>query len=227
MKILGLSFPGWKIRNVKYNVSEAAILAETEQFSDRCSVINTAMGNRKLNLSFEFRSETQEEFFEEYSNLNRQLKECTIQLNDMFYVCCLYGVTDPIRTQKEYYQLRYTFSILSRYKEEKEETISGTSGNVNNPGTTESPCKVSIIPSAYVDSLTLSGISDQPIVIHHLDPDEEVIIDGSAGTVLCGSENRFGDYDAWEFPRLLPGENQVTLSSNLCQVTITYKPLYL
>lgn len=91
----------------------------------------------------------------------------------------------------------------------------------------ETPCTLSITPSSVLPTLTITGLSEKPIKINHLEANKEILIDGELGKVTCEGVNKFGDYDAWEFPRLLPGENTITLDSDICQVTITYKPLYL
>ncbi|MFR4897226.1 MAG: phage distal tail protein [Blautia hansenii] len=55
---------------------------------------------------------------------------------------------------------------------------------------------------------------------------KKVIIDREACTVAQGVTNKFADADMWEFPSLLPGNNTLTFSSALCEVTIKYKPRY-
>ena len=119
------------------------------------------------------------------------------------------------------------FQAPVKYGPENEVIVQGTNDVVTYEGTTESPCILSILPASVLSSLTVTGLSEKPIIINHLEAGKEIVIDGEMGKVTCEGANKFGDYDAWEFPRLLPGENTVTLDSDICQVTITYKPLYL
>ena len=227
MTIDGMDLPEWKIRRVKYNVSDAGNMAEMERLNKKYIKVNEIVGNRQLHLSFEYRCENIKDFWEEYGNLNRHLSNSTIVLNGMAYDCCLTNVSDPIRSEKEYYQLSYYFSILRRYKAKKSEQWNGSSKKVNHTGSMETPCTLSITPSSVLAKLTITGLSEKPIKINHLEANKEILIDGELGKVTCEGVNKFGDYDAWEFPRLLPGENTITLDSDICQVTITYKPLYL
>lgn len=227
MIIDGMDLPEWKIRRVKYNVSDAGTMAEMERLCDRYIKINETIGNRQLHLSFEYRCENVEDFWEEYGNLNRHLSNSRIVLNGMAYDCCLTGIIDPIQVERTYYQLSYYFAILRRYKEEKMEQWNGNIKKINNVGNMESPCTLSVRPSSVLAKLTITGLSDKPIILKHLEANKEIIIDGELGEVTCEGNNKFDDYDAWEFPRLLPGENTVTLDSDICQITITYKPLYL
>ncbi len=227
MTIDGVNLPEWKIRRVKYNVSDAGTIAEMQRLCGRYIKINEIIGNRQLHLTFEYRCEDVNCFWEEYGALNRQLSNSTIRLNGMAYDCCLTGVNEPTQVERTYYQLSYYFSILRRYKEEKTEQWNGNMKKMNNVGTMETPCTLSVLPASVLAKLTVTGLSEKPIIINHLEAGKEIVIDGEMGKVTCEGANKFGDYDAWEFPRLLPGENTVTLDSDICQVAITYKPLYL
>lgn len=124
-------------------------------------------------------------------------------------------------------ELTLTFQAGRKIYKQRIDTITGTSKTLKYDGTSETPCTLSITPSSVLPTLTITGLSEKPISINHLEANKEILIDGELGKVTCEGVNKFGDYDAWEFPRLLPGENTITLDSDICQVTITYKPLYL
>lgn len=39
--------------------------------------------------------------------------------------------------------------------------------------------------------------------------------------------NKYGDTDMWDFPRLNPGTNTITVNKNNCDIKIKYKPRYI
>ncbi|MFR4584880.1 phage distal tail protein, partial [Clostridium cadaveris] len=73
----------------------------------------------------------------------------------------------------------------------------------------------------------ITGLEDGPITIKNLTAGKKVIINGEDGTVLENGINKFGDTELWEWPRLLPGSNTITVSKNSCDITIKYKPRYI
>ncbi len=124
-------------------------------------------------------------------------------------------------------ELTLTYQAGKKIYKQKIEKINGNRLTIKYSGTSATPCILSITPPSVLSTLTITGLSEKPIIINHLESNKEILIDGELGKVTCEGNNKFDDYDAWEFPRLLPGENTVTLDSDICQVTITYKPLYL
>lgn len=95
-------------------------------------------------------------------------------------------------------------------------------------GTRPTPCIITVHPTTDLQQLTISGFGEYDIIISDLKKDVEVIIDGEKGTVTEGGQNKFGDCDMWEFPVLTNGvENDITFSSNKCDIEIRYSPMWL
>lgn len=97
------------------------------------------------------------------------------------------------------------------------------------------PCIIEIIPQVNViSSLTIKGAARnkitgelEDILIKNLTKGNKVVIDGENGTVTEGSSNKFADTEFWEFPSLLPGNNEITFSNTQSNITIKYKPRYI
>ncbi|MGG5463484.1 phage distal tail protein [Clostridium sp. B9] len=97
----------------------------------------------------------------------------------------------------------------------------------NVPGNSNVPAIVEITPSIDLVDLRLDGLATDPIIIKNLHANKKIIIDGKEGTVIEEGINKFKDTDLWEFPFLVPGVNNITLSKNSCNVAIKYEPRYL
>lgn len=95
-------------------------------------------------------------------------------------------------------------------------------------GTRRTPCIIMVHPTTDLQQLTISGFGEYDIIIGNLKKDVEVIIDGKKGKVTEEGRNKFGDCDMWEFPVLTNGvENNITFSSDKCDIEIRYSPLWL
>lgn len=98
---------------------------------------------------------------------------------------------------------------------------------INVAGNQNTQAIVEITPSTDLTDMVITGLADDPITIKNLTAGNTVIIDGEAGTVLQGGVNKFGDFDGWDFPRLVPGANTITFSQVNCDINIKYKPRYI
>ncbi|MGU8157588.1 phage distal tail protein, partial [Clostridium perfringens] len=99
---------------------------------------------------------------------------------------------------------------------------------INVLGTYKTEAIVEITPSIDLIDLTINGLANDPIIIRNLKQGKKIIIDGKEGTILEEGVNKFKDTeDFWEFPFLMPGNNEIILSKNSCDVTIRYEPRYL
>lgn len=95
-------------------------------------------------------------------------------------------------------------------------------------GTRDAPCVVEITPQTNLQQLTISGFGDDDIILSNLIVGQTVIIDGERGTVTQGGVNKFADCDMWAFPVLKKDqEYNITFSSNKCDVTIHYSPMWI
>jgi phage-related protein len=92
-------------------------------------------------------------------------------------------------------------------------------------GTAKSPAIVTIIPDIALVSFTVTGITDEAITIKDIARNAKVVIDGQNCTITENGRNILYKTDLWEFPRLMPGKNIITLD-NSCSVKIDYRAFY-
>ena len=92
-------------------------------------------------------------------------------------------------------------------------------------GTAKSPAIVTIIPDIALVSFTVTGITDEAITIKDIARNAKVVIDGQNCTITENGRNILDKTDRWEFPRLMPGKNIITLDSS-CSVKVDYRAFY-
>ena len=108
------------------------------------------------------------------------------------------------------------------------------SGTITAETNYETPCIIEITPLNDNTSLTITGVArdpvtgeDESVTVKNLKKGKTVILDGESCTVTQEGANKYPDTDFWEFPSLLPGENEITLSNTLNTVKIKYRPRYI
>ncbi|MFR3072131.1 MAG: phage distal tail protein [Paeniclostridium sp.] len=94
-------------------------------------------------------------------------------------------------------------------------------------GNTKIPCIVEITPIIDMIDLTITGLSEDPIIIKNLKGNKTINLNGIEGTVTQDGINKFDDTDMWEFPFLVPGTNTITVNKDTCNITIKYNPRFI
>ena len=90
----------------------------------------------------------------------------------------------------------------------------GTGFSIINAGTAPTPCCLTLIPKAALNGITITGLTIHPIEITgHIDAYDVIVIDGENGEFKINNELKWGKYAGVELPRLLPGTNDITLTS--------------
>ena len=159
------------------------------------------------------------------SNIIKQLAISTIKFDDIDYYYRGVTVGEPSfeYIMKGNETLVIAMLVIAE-KEEKIETMNRISNQtINVPGNLETPAIVEITPSVDAIDLTINGLSEDPITIRNLKQNKKIIINGEDGTVLQDGINKFMDTDLWEFPKLNPGANTITISKNTVDINIKYK----
>lgn len=105
---------------------------------------------------------------------------------------------------------------------------------VNNPGNIRSPAIIEITPQIGAASIELTGIcqdpntkKDLPVAIRKLTAEKKVILNGETGLITEDGALKAGDADIWELPTLLPGENQITVTSDRMEIVVKFHPFYM
>ena len=155
-------------------------------------------------------------------------KECNLNFEDDFYYKTFLINSNTENTlRKDTKKLNLSFIGYS-YKEEVTEVMNRiTSKTINVSGNLETPAIVEITPTTALADITLEGLADDPIIIKNLTANKTVVLDGELQKVTVDGMNKYGDTDMWDFPRLNPGTNTITVNKNNCDIKIKYKPRYI
>lgn len=182
-----------------------------------------------IECKFTMEANTEDEFWQKFSEFNKDTIECIIKFNNinMLYKCYVKEIKEPTRITP--YNWEFTCNWVGyKYKDEIVVDIrKELSKTIDVKGTLKTPLILEITPSADLIDLVINGLANDPITIKNLHANKKIIIDGKEGTVTEEGINKFKDTDLWEFPFLVPGVNNITLSKNSCNVAIKYEPRYL
>lgn len=104
----------------------------------------------------------------------------------------------------------------------------GQSFTIINNGTAPAPCIVTIIPKNDIMLLTIEGLSKEKIEVQKIQKGQILIIDSVNRNVTINGTNAFEFYNAWEFPYLKPGSNNIKITNaDLMSLSIEYQPRYI
>lgn len=104
----------------------------------------------------------------------------------------------------------------------------GSNFTIVNNGTAPAPCILTIIPKFDFLKLVIEGLTETPITFTGLKANQALVIDGENREVSVDGVNAFAHYNAWEFPRLLPGTNQIKIENGTsASISIEYSANYI
>ena len=104
----------------------------------------------------------------------------------------------------------------------------GSSFIITNNGTAPAPCVITFIPKVDFIRLEIEGLSKEPIIVSNVKMGQVLVIDGENRSVLLDDEEAFDKYDAWEFPKLQPGQNNITIKNGVqASISIEYNARYI
>lgn len=177
---------------------------------------------------FLFKADTPNDFEEAFSQFCSDVKECELRFSDIAlnFKCYLKSIGDIERIGRFHYLTEFKW-IGYKYGDAITETMNRmTSKIINVTGNLNAPAVIEITPSENLTDLVITGVCEDFITINNLTAGKKIIIDGEFGTVLENGENKFEDTIMWEYPRLVPGINTITLSETNCDISIIFKPRY-
>lgn len=198
------------------------------------------MGRIELNLLFKTVLESDIDI--SLSKFINDLKECTVRFKinnsasyePIEYKCILDSITPveevfyDVFEEKNTQEVQCTLIILEKYLNDVVETINlTTTKTITVSGNKDTPCVVEITPTVTVADITITGLTDIPFTINNLTVNKKIIINGEEGKITEDNNNKFGSINnMWEFPRLKPGNNTISVTRNNVNMTIKYKPRY-
>ena len=189
---------------------------------------------KKISLTVVIEGKDENEVYMMFSKLAGELRFGTLAFDDMdlTFKVVLEGSATPERLKKGVYQVE--FELKSAYGMGKEQRLSRAGGEasrftINNPGTAETPCIIEITPSMRIGQITFQGFSDKAFQIKNLESGQKVVIDGEQCSITVGDgKDNFENFDGWGFPTLIPGINNLIVSSSLgYSMVVKYKPRYI
>lgn len=143
------------------------------------------------------------------------------------FKCVLVNQVDQASLRQIRGRFQLTF-IGYNLENEVAQTINRvTSKTIDVTGNIKVPIKLEITPVIDMIDLKITGLSEDPLIVKNLKINKTIIIDGIEGTVTQDGINKFEDTDMWEFPFLVPGKNNITLSKDTCNITIKYNPRFI
>ncbi|WP_238884533.1 phage tail domain-containing protein [Clostridium sp. YIM B02551] len=225
---------GSNLLEKQISTAESNIINEWIDGAFRPIVLNKNNKYIAVNCKFVVKGDTKQALEEKKSVFLKYLEICTVKFEDIdFYFDCIlqsksneYIGTD-VCDNSEVERADVLLVSGYKYKPETTELLNRLSSKtLNVPGNIETPAIVEITPSVSLVDLVVTGLGDS-FTIKNLTAGQKVIISGEDGTVLQNGANKFGDYDCWDFPKLQPGANTITLSKNSCDVNIKYKPRWI
>ena len=103
----------------------------------------------------------------------------------------------------------------------------GDSFVVINNGTAPAPCVLTVIPKVDFIKIEIKGLSQEAITVKNIKARDVLVIDAEQRQVLVNDLLAFDKYDAWEFPKLQPGKNIITIKDGAqCSISIEYNVCY-
>ena len=154
------------------------------------------------------------------SGLLLAAKECVIRKQgDIFeYAALLTDRKSEDTGVEPYYLVTCTFAAVRR-KPLRVLSIESNAA-IYNDGNQESGVRIVFVPKKDMSSFTIMGIT-----IENLKKDISYAIDGISGKVTADGVNYFAHTDLINFPKVLPGKNEIVMSEPM-SVTISFYPVF-
>ncbi|WP_278682864.1 phage distal tail protein [Paraclostridium bifermentans] len=232
MKINNIDISKFKAKQLKVNIQNSKIEISKEWLRSSLVPIELYSNIKFKSISVElyFRGDNRDSILKEISNLVSLLRNKSTLKFDNYsnsYICFLENNDIQPTIRKDRYILALSF-LGFEIGDEIVETFNRTKSKVIDvTGNLEVPIKIEITPVIDMIDLTITGVSEDPLIVKNLKGDKTIIIDGIEGTVTQDDINKFADTDMWEFPFLVPGKNNISVSKDTCNITIKYNPRFL
>lgn len=104
----------------------------------------------------------------------------------------------------------------------------GSGFSVINAGTAPAPCVLTIVPRVNYLSMTITGLTKEPIILSNIAANDVVVIDGEKKEFTINGSLAWDKFEAWSFPHLEPGENIITITSaSMLDIEVAYNARYI
>lgn len=232
---------GLKPKNIEIGIPET--LSTREQIPGTNKYINTGnkgiFKQRSIKITFDYEG-NYAEWLSGIEEISKDVNGVEVEIElDAKPGFSYFGIASVTTTKDNDFISNFEINVTAdpfKYKDYVSVSANVTaSKKITVQGDYPVPCIIEIIPQVNViSSLTISGIARnkitgelEDVLIKNLTKNNKIIIDGENGTVTEGSSNKFADTDFWEFPSLLPGDNEIAFDNAQCNVTIKYRPRFI
>ncbi|WP_143314190.1 phage tail family protein [Clostridium sp. HBUAS56017] len=190
-----------------------------------------------IQLTLGFNAKTNSELQKLIGSLILSLSNSTLKFDDLdnmnFYTAYSEKkiVNDAMEndlTDGWYETISFNLTILSIYEEEIiHNTRNETSTAITLNSSCDTPCIIEVTPMIDMIDIRIEGLSIDPIIINGLELSKTIIVDGENRKVTLNGANVFSKTDMWQYPKLVPGVNDIKFSREKCNINIRYKPKYI
>ena len=188
---------------------------------------------KEITMTVLIEGSNEEDAYKMFSKLTRELSFGELKFDDinLNFKVMINGAVSPKRLKPNVFEVDY--KLKSSYGRAQEQSVSRSAGaaetfTINNAGTAETPCIIEITPTQSISSLTFEGFTDKPFTVKNIVSGQKVVINGEANSIIKNGQNGFKDFDGWSFPSLIPGANNLKVSSTLgYSMVIKYKARYI
>ena len=178
-----------------------------------------------------FRGTTLDEIIRNIAQVLERLKDETLLKVPGYrgeYVAYLTGSQiDKVQRSKTRRKLTLTFKGYLRGDKQRREFWGVTTAKLTRVGARPAPVILTISPEMDMDTFTVAGLTETPIVISNLSAVRAVTIDGRDGTAWEDGVSKNADVDLWEPPALREPETTLEFSRADAKVTVEYLPVWL
>lgn len=187
---------------------------------------------KTMNVDLLIKGNTRDSVENNYGNLIASLID-TVEISDYGSDRQFFGILSSV--EKTYVAVNKIVAKLVFSGEERsvlyaKEFNNFVSANIFNNGNITTKClSIEITPTVEnLEDCKITGLTDVPFTIKNLTKDKTIIIDYNTKTITEDGINKFNDIvNMWEFPRLLPDNNAITISRNSVNLIIKYKERYI
>ena len=232
MKINNTDIKIFNAKQLKVDIQNSKIELSKEWLKKSLTPveISSKISFKPIKVELYFRGIDRDSILKNISDLVLLLKNRSILKFDNYsnsYVCFLEDTEIEKTIRKDRYKLNLSLQGFEIGSEVIETIDRLTSKTIHINGNLKTPCIVEITPVIDMIDLTITGLSEEPIIVKNLKGNKKIIIDGIEGTVTQDGINKFNDTDMWEFPFLVPGTNTITVNKDTCNIKIKYNPRFL
>ena len=145
-----------------------------------------------------------------------------LDTEDGFVYECLLTTTPLVEhLGRDYYTVTYVLSCIKKGHRQKIKLMYPDI-NINVLGTQPTAPIITIIPKQNISSVVVNGTT-----IRNLKKSQIIIINNADKLIEENGKNKFSDCDLKQFQQLMPGKQNITISSSLIDCTLEYDPIYI